>query len=117
MEVAEILFSFTDINILNSLSVKFERSVKGIIFNFVILHSGEEQLISTDIVDREIRRHKLDRELLIAKTLADEMAIDPDGHGLQLLFHVNGISFEKACERVNLLKSFWSSTAKVIQKG
>ena len=117
MEVVEILFSFSDSNVLNFISVQFERSVKGIIFTFVIIRNGEEEMLSPDIVDREIRRHKLDRELLIAKTLSDEIAINSDGHGLQLLFHINGISFERSCERVNLLKSFWSSTTKVIQRG
>jgi hypothetical protein len=114
MEVSEILFTFCDDGPSNFLSIQFERSIKGLIFKFVMINNGVEEELSADVVDKEIRRHKLDRELFIAKTLADELLINTNGHVIEIFFYINGISFERSCERINLLKSFWLSRKKVI---
>ena len=115
-EAAEVLFSINTGEEESSLTVSFEKCSKGLRFKLKLNESQGGENEDEDLLEREIRRHRLCRDLYIIKALADELEISANGKGITLIFHVTSINFEKSLERVQLLKDFWEKEKNVIHE-
>ena len=68
-----------------------------------------------DILDKEIRSHKLGREVYIIRSLSDEVEISKNARDIIMTFFVTSINCEKSLERVQRLKDFWKQEHNLIQ--
>lgn len=115
-EAAEILFAIIETIDPGSICIQFDRNRKGMVFTIkqndgVVKEEGEE-----DVLDREIRRHRLSRDIYIIKALADEITISVNARSIVLVFYVSSMNFETSLYRINKLKEYWEQKEKVIQK-
>lgn len=115
-EAAEVMFSINTHEMGSSLNVSFEKCAKGLMFKMKLNETMGGQNEDEDLLEREIRRHRLGRDLYIIKSLADELEIGANGKGITLIFHVTSINFEKSLGRVQLLKDFWEKEKNVIHE-
>lgn len=115
-EAAGILFSLNDSLNKSKLAVQFERNRKGLIFKIKLENgsaSGEDQ---DDLLDREIRRHQLSKDIFIIRALTDEITISVNARSIILVFYVTSMNYEKSLFRIAQLKEYWVKTENVIQK-
>ncbi|MEI6433207.1 MAG: hypothetical protein WCP32_00070 [Bacteroidota bacterium] len=115
-EAAEVLFSIGSDEVSDCLNVFFEKSLKGLIFKINLVGYRNDIIVDEDLLDREIRKHQLGRELYIIKSLTDEFRINADGTGIQLIFYVSSINFEKSLQRIQHLKTFWEKEKNVMHE-
>ncbi|MEI7660728.1 MAG: hypothetical protein WCK34_00950 [Bacteroidota bacterium] len=116
-EAAEILFSLNESGNNGKIAVKFERTGKGLVFKIRLESGDDPALEQEDVLDREIRRHKLSKEIFIIKALTDEITISINAKSIILVFYVSSMNFEKSLYRINKLKEYWDKKENVIQKG
>ncbi|MCX6277368.1 MAG: hypothetical protein NT004_04645 [Bacteroidetes bacterium] len=115
-EAAEVLFSLGSNTVSDCLNVSFEKSFKGLIFKINLVGNCNDFIVDEDLLDREIRRHQLGREIYIIKSLTDEFEINANGTGIHLIFYVSSINFEKSLQRIQFLKSFWEKEKNVMHE-
>jgi hypothetical protein len=111
-EAATILLSLNDISEKGKLLVRFDRSPKGLMFKIRVTDEGNSG-INEDILDQEIRKHKLSKEIFIVKALADEITISLSGKDIVLIFYVSSMNYEKSLLRINKLKEYWEQRVAV----
>lgn len=111
-EAAAILLSLNDISEKGKLLVRFDRSPKGLMFKIRVTDEGNSG-INEDILDQEIRKHKLSKEIFIVKALADEITISLSGKDIVLIFYVSSMNYEKSLLRINKLKEYWEQRVAV----
>lgn len=115
-EAAEILFSVCSGERGTKLKISLEKTRRGILLNFYI--DGLKAIDNEDdSLELAIQQKKLEREVCILKSIADETFINHDRLGIGLLFEINGINMERAISRVDYLKGFWAGNERVIQGG
>ncbi len=115
-EAAEILFSLNEEDDSSKIFIKFDRSRKGMVFTIKLKGGEEIEEAQEDILDREIRRHRLSRDIYIVKALADEITISVNAKNIILVFYVSSMNFEKSLYRINQLKEYWEKKENVIEK-
>ena len=115
-EAANILFSINDIPESNSLIINFDRGKKGMIFKIKLESDGRDDDEAEDLLDKEIRRHRLSRDIFIIKSLADEITISVNARSITLVFYVSSMNFEKSLFRINQLKEYWEKREEVVHK-
>ncbi len=115
-EAANILFSINDIPESNSLIINFDRGKKGMIFKIKLESDGRDDGEAEDLLDKEIRRHRLSRDIFIIKSLADEITISVNARSITLVFYVSSMNFEKSLFRINQLKEYWEKREEVVHK-
>jgi hypothetical protein len=115
-EAAGILFSLNDASENTTICIAFDRNSKGLIFKFKLGGTDEAVIPDEDILDQEIRKHKLSRDIYIVKALADEITISVNAKSIVLVFYVSSMNFEKSLERINKLKEYWLKKDAVIHK-
>ena len=115
-EAAEILFSLNDGIGHEQLEILFDRNRNGLIFTIRLVNGVQSATDTEDILDREIRRHKLSKDLFIVQSLADEITISVNARRIMLTFYVTSMNFEKSLDRITKLKDYWLSRENVIQK-
>ena len=115
-ESAEILFSINSDEPNNILSVIFDRNAKGLIFKIKLKNSTSDTDENEDYLDREIRKHKLAKEIFIIKSLTDEITISVNAKSIVLIFYVSSMNYEKSLYRINKLKEYWHTTVDVKEK-
>ena len=115
-EAAEILFSLNEEVDLCRLFVKSDRTRKGMVFTIKLYHDQVNAEGQEDLLDREIRRHRLSRDIYIIKALADEITISVNARSIVMVFYVSSMNFEKSLYRINQLKEYWERKEQVIQK-
>jgi hypothetical protein len=115
-EAADILFSLNESGDNESLEIQFDRNKKGLIFKIKLESGKNKDADSEDLLDREIRRHKLSKDIFIIKALADEITISVNAKSIILVFYVSSMNFEKSLYRINQLKEYWEKKENVIQK-
>jgi hypothetical protein len=108
-ESADILMTINKDHGQKGVCVSFDRSSKGLIFKIRLIESEEETRQDEDILDREIRKFKLTKEIYIIKALADEITIAVNGKSIHLLFYISSMNYEKSLYRINKLKDYWAS--------
>jgi hypothetical protein len=115
-EAADILFSLHDAAEGTNILVSFKRNSKGLVFNIKIDGIGGNEIEGEDILDQEIRRHKLSREIYIIRALTDEITISVNARSIVLVFYVSSINYEKSLQRITKLKEYWTHKDTVIHK-
>lgn len=115
-EAANILFSINDIPECNSLVINFDRGKKGMIFKIKLEGDERDYSETEDLLDKEIRRHRLSRDIFIIKSLADEITISVNARSITLVFYVSSMNFEKSLYRITQLKDYWEKREDVVHK-
>ncbi len=110
-EAAEILMSINEKEGSNALTISFDRNQKGMVFK--IKMDGENSIEGEDILDKEIRKHKLSKEIFIIKALTDEITISVDAKSIVLVFYVSSMNYEKSLYRINKLKEYWNTKVNI----
>ncbi len=115
-EAAEILFSLNESFEIDKLGISFERTRKGMVFKIKLVNDSKLEVIEEDLLEREIRRHKLSKEIFIIKALTDEITISVNAKSIILVFYISSMNYEKSLYRINQLKEYWIKMENVIQK-
>lgn len=115
-EAAGILFSLNEAVDEGQISISFDRNPKGLIFKIKLGNSNSKDDESEDILEREIRKHKLARDIFIIKALTDEITISVNAKSIILVFYVSSMNYEKSLQRINQLKEYWHKKEDVTQK-
>ncbi|MEI7500578.1 MAG: hypothetical protein WCK84_09025 [Bacteroidota bacterium] len=115
-EAAGILFSLNEAKEEENISISFDRNPKGLIFKIRLGNSINKEADSEDILELEIRKHKLARDIFIIKALTDEITISVNAKSIILVFYVSSMNYEKSLQRINQLKEYWTKKDSVKQK-
>ncbi len=115
-EAAEILFSLNESFEIDKLGISFERTRKGMVFKIKLFNDSKIEVNEEDLLEREIRRHKLSKEIFIIKALTDEITISVNAKSIILVFYISSMNYEKSLYRINQLKEYWIKMENVIQK-
>jgi hypothetical protein len=115
-EAAGILFSINEPAEETHLAIRFDRSSKGLIFKIRLGHEDQDEVVNEDVLDREIRKHKLARDIYIVKALADEITISVNARSITMVFYVSSMNYEKSLNRIKELKEYWIRKDMVIHK-
>ena len=116
-EAAGILLSLNNNEEKGNLIIQFERTRKGLIFKIKLVDGEHENSEEEDILDREIRKHKLSKEIFIVKALTDEIIISLNGKAIVMTFYVSSMNYEKSLHRINKLKEYWEQRLAVSPRG
>jgi len=115
-ESANILILVAGEEQASKLIISFEKTVKG--FTFKLKFSGKNVFNDKDhILEQEIRKHRLTKEIYIVKALADEVTISVKGESITLTFYVSSINYEKSLLRISQLKDYWIKKTSIVKKG
>jgi len=115
-EAAAILFSLNDSGEDKKLAIHFDRNRKGLIFKIRLEHKGTDEQDQEDVLDREIRRHRLSKDIFIIRALADEITISVNAKSIVMVFYVSSMNFEKSLDRISKLKEYWEKNENVTLK-
>jgi hypothetical protein len=115
-EAAEILFSLNESVEGDKIAISFDRNKKGLIFKIKLENGVQSGNETEDILDREIRRHKLSKDIFIIKALTDEITISVNAKSIIMVFYVSSMNYEKSLYRINQLKDYWVKKENVTQK-
>jgi hypothetical protein len=115
-EAAGILFSLNDALSDGKIFISFDRTSKGLIFKIRLSNSEGKLEEGEDILEQEIRKHKLSRDIFIIKALTDEITISVNAKSIILVFYVSSMNYEKSLLRINQLKEYWTKKEDVKQK-
>ena len=115
-EAAGILFSLNDSVENGIVAISFDRNSRGLIFKIKMGNQVESAIDNEDILDREIRKHKLSRDIFIIKALTDEITISVNAKSIVLVFYVSSMNYEKSLQRINELKEYWNKKDIVIHR-
>jgi hypothetical protein len=115
-ESASILFSLNDSEEAGVIAICFGRVSKGLEFKIKLLNADESAQDNEDLLDREIRKHKLSRDIYIIKALTDEITISVNAKSIVLVFYVSSMNYEKSLQRINELKEYWNKKDIVIHR-
>ncbi|MDP1621810.1 MAG: hypothetical protein Q8M08_05685 [Bacteroidales bacterium] len=115
-EAANIMFALNESSEKGCIVISFDRNPKGLVFRIKLKNGVDETTVNEDILDREIRKHKLARDIFIIKALTDEIEISVNARSIILVFYVSSMNYEKSLQRINELKEYWSKKDIVIHK-
>jgi hypothetical protein len=115
-EAAGILFSLNGTSEDGSIDITFDRNPRGLVFKIKLGGMDDGMSGNEDILDREIRKHKLSRDIYIIKALTDEITISVNAKSIILVFYVSSMNYEKSLQRINELKQYWNKKDAVIHK-
>jgi len=115
-EAADILFSLHDAAAGANILVSFNRNTKGLVFNIKMDENGKEEKEEEDVLDQEIRKHKLSRDIYIIRALTDEITISVNARSIVLVFYVSSMNYEKSLQRISKLKEYWMCRDTVTHK-
>jgi hypothetical protein len=115
-EAADILITLDDHTPETRLCISFDRNSKGLVFKIKLFEGQEVLPDSEDLLDREIRKHRLAKDIFIIKALADEITISVNAKQIVLVFYVSSMNYEKSLYRINKLKDYWSKQETFIHK-
>ena len=115
-EAADILFSINDTCDTGIIEILFDRNSKGFVFRIKLDTDGNSVSESEEVLDKEIRRHKLSRDIFIIKALTDEISISVNAKSIVLVFYVSSMNYEKSLQRINELKEYWNKKKIMIHR-
>lgn len=115
-EAATILLSLNDNAEKGEVVIRFDRNRKGLVFNIRMMDGSEASAAQEDILDREIRKHKLARDIFIIKALTDEITISVNARSIVLVFYVSSMNYEKSIQRINKLKEYWTQKETITHR-
>jgi hypothetical protein len=115
-EAAGILLALNEADNEEKISISFDRNPKGLIFKIRLGNKLKSEEDSEDVLELEIRKHKLARDIFIIKALTDEITISVNAKSIILVFYVSSMNYEKSLQRINQLKDYWTKKEDVKQK-
>ena len=115
-EAADILFSINDTRETGVIEILFDRNSKGFVFRIKLNAEGNSVSETEEVLDKEIRRHKLSRDIFIIKALTDEISISVNAKSIVLVFYVSSMNYEKSLQRINELKEYWNRKKIMIHR-
>jgi hypothetical protein len=115
-EAAGILMAINESEGNRQLSISFDRNPKGLVFKIKMDDGAGEAGATEDILDREIRKHKLSRDIFIIKALTDEITIAVNGKSIMLVFYISSMNYEKSLKRITELKEYWNRKEVLIHR-
>lgn len=115
-EAASILFSLNELAKDGFISIGFDRKPRGLVFKIKMINGDEALSDSEDVLDREVRKHKLSRDIYIIKALTDEITISVNAKSIILVFYVSSMNYEKSLKRINELKDYWNKKDILIHR-
>jgi len=115
-EAAGILFSLNEAKADGKIYISFDRTPKGLIFKIRLGNNQDVKADTEDVLELEIRKHKLARDIFIIKALTDEITISVNAKSIVLVFYVSSMNYEKSLLRINQLKEYWTKKVDVKQK-
>jgi hypothetical protein len=115
-EAAGILFALYDSTDAGLIEIQFSRNSKGLVFKIKLGNADGGTIDNEEILDREIRKHKLSRDIFIIKSLTDEITISVNASSIVLVFYISSMNYEKSLQRINELKEYWNKKDMVIHK-
>ena len=115
-EAAGILLALNDSAEKGKVAINFDRNPKGLIFKIKLVGDEVIKIDSEDILDQEIRKHKLSRDIFIIKALTDEITISVNARSIVLVFYVSSMNYEKSLKRIKELKEYWNKKDTVIYR-
>ncbi len=115
-EAAGILFALNENSENGQVIINFDRSPKGLVFKIKLGSNEGLHIDNEDLLDREIRKHKLSRDIFIIKALTDEITISVNAKSIILVFYVSSMNYEKSLQRINELKEYWNKKDIVIHR-
>ncbi|MCK9218773.1 MAG: hypothetical protein PHF97_01225 [Bacteroidales bacterium] len=116
-EAASILFSIHEEQVDGSMTISFDRNPKGLMFKIRLGNRSKGTMEKEDDeLDKEIKKHKLSREIFIIKALSDEITISFNAKSIILVFYVSSMNYEKSLKRITQLKEYWNKQISLIEK-
>lgn len=115
-EAARILLSLNEASENGRIAISFDRNPKGLVFNIKMEGGSGVEIDHEDLLDREIRKHKLSRDIFIIKALTDEITISVNAKSIILVFYVSSMNYEKSLIRIKELKEYWSKKDILIHR-
>ena len=115
-EAASILFSLNDSADNVDVAICFDRKPKGLIFKIRLCSSNDDNIDTEDLLEKEIRKHKLSREIFIIRALTDEITISVNARSIVLVFYISSMNYEKSLKRINELKEYWTQKKALIHR-
>jgi hypothetical protein len=115
-EAAGILFSLNEQAGEGRIVVSFDRNPKGLVFKIKLGDNNGILPDQEDVLDREIRKHKLSRDIFIIRALTDEITISLNAKSIVLVFYVSSMNYEKSLQRINQLKEYWNKKNILIHR-
>jgi hypothetical protein len=115
-EAAGILFALNESTESGIIEIQFKRSSKGLVFKIKLGCCDGSSIDNEELLDREIRKHKLSRDIFIIKALTDEITISVNASSIILVFYISSMNYEKSLKRINELKEYWNKKDIVIHR-
>ena len=115
-ESATILWSLKDSGESGVLTISFNRKPKGLVFAIKLGKDEERNDENEDLLDQEISKHKLSRDIYIIRALADEITISVSGKSIMLVFYITSINYEKSLKRISELNDYWQKKEILIHR-
>ena len=114
-EATNILLTVSEKQESGKVAIRFDRNSKGLTFKIKLEDESGEKGDSDDLLEREIRKHRLSKEIFIVKALTDEITISLSGNSIILTFYISSMNYEKSLYRINQLKEYWNKNIAVGQ--
>ncbi|HNY00985.1 MAG TPA: hypothetical protein PKG48_00265 [Bacteroidales bacterium] len=116
-EGVRILTSIHESKEKEKIVISFERSSTGLIFKIKLVNGQDEAAEGgDDDLEREIKKHKLARDIFIIRALSDEITISVNAKSIVMVFYVSSMNYEKSLQRINELKEYWVKKNILIPK-
>jgi len=115
-ESAQILISLNENQDTGKVNISYEINKKGLIFHLKLANSNQASEKNEDLLETEIRKHKLSKQIFIIKALTDEITIALDGKSIQLIFYVSSMNYEKSLTRIKKLKEYFEKGLAIKQR-
>lgn len=117
VETARMLFMMNEKYPSKKMNIEYEKEKNGIKIRFTLKEGSKKANNETDHLDQELRKHNIEKNLYIVKTLADKVNISKNLKHVELNFYISSINHEKSLSRIEKLKDYWSKTKVGINKG
>jgi len=115
-ESAGVLFALNESTENGLIEIQFNRNSKGLVFKIKLGNYEGGTIDNEELLDREIRKHKLSRDIFIIKALTDEITISVNANSIVLVFYISSMNYEKSLKRINELKEYWNKKDIVIHR-
>ncbi len=112
-EIVSILFSLKGEFAVEKIRIQYNKTSAGLWFELKGVIESQAEDVDEELLDREIRRIKMEQELFVVGKLSDEMIIDPLAMSISIFFACEDIGFARTMTRINNLQNYWAQWEKI----